>query len=80
VFDEVFRGTNPDDALDITRATLSGPTHFPNAVFFISTHPTQIESPTAGDASAAVGCYRIEGVLTEGTPVFFFNPSAAGRG
>lgn len=30
VFDELFRGTNPDDALDITRATINGLARFPN--------------------------------------------------
>lgn len=72
VFDDLFRGTNPDDALDITRATVSGLARFPNSVFFISTHLTQLESHIVEDALAAVGSYHIGCVLTEGKPVFFY--------
>ncbi|OGX85431.1 MutS-related protein [Hymenobacter glacialis] len=72
VFDELFRGTNPDDALDITRATITGLARFPHSIFFISTHLSQLEPYAANDAQAAVGSYHIDCVLTDGKPVFSY--------
>jgi DNA mismatch repair protein MutS len=43
VFDELFRGTNIEDALEISTATIKGLTHFPNSLFFISTHLHQLK-------------------------------------
>jgi DNA mismatch repair protein MutS len=43
VFDELFRGTNIEDALEISTATLKGLIHFPNSLFFISTHLQQLK-------------------------------------
>ena len=43
VFDELFRGTNIEDALEISSATIKGLTHFPNSIFFISTHLHQLK-------------------------------------
>lgn len=38
VFDELFKGTNVEDALAISQTTLDGLAQFPNAVFVVSTH------------------------------------------
>jgi DNA mismatch repair protein MutS len=43
VFDELFKGTNIDDAQDISLTTINGLTQFKNSYFFISTHLVQIE-------------------------------------
>ncbi|QNE41419.1 hypothetical protein F1C16_18565 [Hymenobacter sp. NBH84] len=71
VFDELFRGTNQDDALDITQATVGGLTRFPRSVFFLSTHLLQLEEqlPPLG---AAVGAYHIDCSIVDGRPVFSY--------
>jgi DNA mismatch repair protein MutS len=43
VFDELFRGTNIEDALEISRATLKGLVKFPRSYFIISTHLHQLK-------------------------------------
>ncbi len=43
VFDELFRGTNIEDALEISTATINGLTKFTNSLFFISTHLHQLK-------------------------------------
>jgi DNA mismatch repair protein MutS len=42
VFDELFRGTNNEDALAISQTTILGLTAFPGCYFFISTHLHQL--------------------------------------
>ena len=52
VFDELFKGTNPDDALEISAATIAGLTRLNNSVFIISTHLhllKKIKENEAGD-------------------------------
>ncbi len=44
VFDELFRGTNIEDALEISTATIKGLVNFPQSLFFISTHLHQLKS------------------------------------
>lgn len=43
VFDELFRGTNIEDALEISRTTLKGLVKFPRSYFIISTHLHQLK-------------------------------------
>ncbi|MES1220593.1 MAG: hypothetical protein ABUT20_34140, partial [Bacteroidota bacterium] len=43
VFDELFRGTNIEDALEISRTTIKGLVNFPDSIFFISTHLHQLQ-------------------------------------
>lgn len=71
VFDELFRGTNVDDALDITQTTLRGLTQFGGSFFFISTHLVQLEEELANVASS-VKKYYIECQLQEGVPRFSY--------
>ncbi|MBC6610427.1 hypothetical protein H8B15_05815 [Hymenobacter sp. BT507] len=71
VFDELFRGTNQDDALDITQATISGLTRFPGSVFFVSTHLLGLEAKLA-PLGAAVGAYCIDCSIANGRPVFSY--------
>ncbi|MDR3711903.1 MAG: hypothetical protein P4L51_03740 [Puia sp.] len=42
VFDELFRGTNPEDALAISATAVTGLTKFLHSYFFISTHLYQL--------------------------------------
>ena len=44
VFDELFRGTNIEDALEISTATIKGLVNFPHSLFFISTHLHQLKN------------------------------------
>lgn len=43
VFDELFRGTNNEDAVEISTATIKGLTKFANSIFFISTHLQELK-------------------------------------
>ncbi|HEY8971690.1 MAG TPA: hypothetical protein VIM64_21460 [Puia sp.] len=69
VFDELFRGTNIDDALAISKMTIRGLTAFQGSFFFISTHLHQLEEVTGMDA---VHACCIECDLEEGRPVFTY--------
>ena len=44
IFDELFKGTNMEDAVQISSATISGLTRFRNSLFFISTHLHQLKN------------------------------------
>lgn len=70
VFDELFRGTNVDDALDITRATVAGLAAFPRSCFLISTHLLQLESQLPAQPGRRTFC--IECTLQNGLPVFSY--------
>ncbi|UYZ65243.1 MutS-related protein [Hymenobacter weizhouensis] len=74
IFDELFRGTNMDDALEITRATVSGLAGFPRSYFFISTHLLQLEQQLPREP--AVRTYCIECILQDGLPVFSYRLQA----
>jgi DNA mismatch repair protein MutS len=43
VFDELFRGTNIEDAVEISTTTIKGLVRFKNSLFFISTHLHQLK-------------------------------------
>jgi DNA mismatch repair protein MutS len=43
IFDELFRGTNTEDALAISKTTILGLTEFRDCYFFISTHLHQLK-------------------------------------
>jgi DNA mismatch repair protein MutS len=71
VFDELFRGTNIEDALEISRATIAGLTRFTNSLFFISTHLHQLrdmEEIKTGEVSS----WFIDCSLNNNTPVFTY--------
>jgi DNA mismatch repair protein MutS len=69
IFDELFRGTNIEDALAISKVTITGLTSFSGSFFFISTHLHQLEQ-VAGD-NVINTCY-IECQLENGMPVFTY--------
>jgi DNA mismatch repair protein MutS len=69
IFDELFRGTNIEDALAISTATILGLTAFSGSFFLISTHLHQLEK-VAGSGSVNACC--IECQLEEGIPVFTY--------
>ncbi|MCW3467897.1 MutS-related protein [Chitinophaga nivalis] len=65
IFDELFRGTNATDAIDISRQTITGLAGFPGSFFVISTHLHELQ-PFTGDTSA----YYIDCVLNGQVPEF----------
>ncbi|TPE44717.1 MutS-related protein [Pontibacter mangrovi] len=69
VFDEIFRGTNIDDALDITRTTVNGLTKYHNSYFFISTHLLQLKDNLVPDG---IRKYNIACELEHGYPRFSY--------
>lgn len=71
VFDELFRGTNIEDALEISTATIKGLTKFHNSYFFISTHLHQLKGMEEIQNDKVSTCY-IECELKDDTPVFTY--------
>ena len=71
VFDELFRGTNIEDALEISTATIKGATRFPQCLFFISTHLHQLRDIAEIKTGKVTTCY-IECELNNDTPYFTY--------
>lgn len=70
IFDELFRGTNPEDALAISRRTIRGLTQFKHSCFFISTHLHQLKESTLADSN--VRTHFIDCQLVRNRPVFTY--------
>ncbi|TYR32192.1 hypothetical protein FXV77_19505 [Sphingobacterium phlebotomi] len=68
IFDEIFKGTNMNDALQITRATTQGLAQFHQSVFFISTHIDELKDM----ASTAVNSYFLDCKVEGGIPRFSY--------
>lgn len=71
VFDELFRGTNIDDALEISCSTLKGMLNFPNSLFFVSSHLhqlTQMEEIESGK----IACMHLDCNLNNESPEFTY--------
>ena len=71
IFDELFRGTNPEDALAISNRTIRGLTQFKHSCFFISTHLHQLKESTLADKN--VHTHFIECQLVRNKPVFTYH-------
>lgn len=71
VFDELFRGTNIEDALEISSTTIRGLTRFKNSLFFISTHLHQLRDMEEIKSGQVTSSY-IECNLDKDTPVFTY--------
>jgi DNA mismatch repair protein MutS len=70
IFDELFRGTNPEDALAISRRTIRGLTRFKDSCFFISTHLHQLKESTIAERD--VHTHYIDCQLVKNKPVFTY--------
>lgn len=70
IFDELFRGTNVEDALAISRTTIKGLTRFENSCFFISTHLHQLREIAASNNK--ISTRFIECQLIDEKPVFTY--------
>lgn len=78
IFDELFRGTNVEDALAISKTTILGLSGFAGSCFFISTHLHQLKEtlglergPEAND-DRNIDTRYIECRLEKGVPVFTY--------
>jgi len=71
VFDELFRGTNIEDALEISTATIKGLCNFPRSLFFISTHLHQLKEIEEVQTKKVTTLY-IDCELKNDTPVFTY--------
>lgn len=71
VFDELFRGTNIEDALEISAATISGLNKFSGSLFLISTHLHQLRQMEEIKANKITTC-SIDCKLENGIPVFTY--------
>ncbi|MBB4804511.1 DNA mismatch repair protein MutS [Flavobacterium nitrogenifigens] len=68
VFDELFSGTNIEDAFEICLTTINGLTLYPNSYFFISTHIQGLKDLT----STAVSTYYLDCELIDNAPAFTY--------
>jgi len=69
VFDEIFKSTNTQDALEITNLTIAGLSKFQNSVFFISTHLHELKNILDFDQVMPV---NLECSFSEGLPYFSY--------
>jgi len=73
VFDEIFRGTNVDDALDITQTTVNGLARIKKSFFLISTHMLQLDGQLGCDPNMRIKKCYIECILDNGSPKFSYH-------
>ncbi|MBC9929771.1 MutS-related protein [Chitinophaga qingshengii] len=69
VFDELFCGTNIDDAIDITCTAVKGLANFKGSFFMISTHLYQLDELLPQDCFAA---YQLEAMMEAGMPRYTY--------
>lgn len=69
VFDELFRGTNMEDALEIVKTTIHGLSKFSRSLFIISTHLHQLKQLID---TTTVSPYYIDCTINEGKPIFTY--------
>jgi len=68
VFDELFSGTNVEDALEICTRTINGVSLYSNSYFLISTHIQELKDVT----SEAVSTYYLDCELIDNIPTFTY--------
>lgn len=75
VFDELFRGTNIEDALEISTTSIKGLVKFTNSLFFISTHLHQLKDMEEIKNGKVDTCF-IECELKNNIPAFTYKLKA----
>jgi DNA mismatch repair protein MutS len=68
IFDELFRGTNPEDAFAISQTTITGLTRFSGSYFLISTHLQQLKDTLP----PSIATSYIECILENNHPRFTY--------
>ena len=71
VFDELFKGTNIEDAVQISSSTVAGLPGFSDSYFFISTHLHQLQELEEVQ-SKKVDCYYLDCNVKNDTPAFTY--------
>jgi DNA mismatch repair protein MutS len=71
VFDELFRGTNNEDAVEISATTIKGLTKFKNSIFFISTHLQELKEIDEVKEKK-IATFYIDCVLKDNNPEFTY--------
>lgn len=71
VFDELFRGTNNEDAVEISATTIKGLTKFKNSIFFISTHLQELKE-IAEVKEKKIATFYIDCELKDKNPIFTY--------
>jgi DNA mismatch repair protein MutS len=71
VFDELFRGTNIEDAIQISTTTINGLSKLKNSFFFISTHLHQLKE-IEQVKTKQVDSYYVECIIQNNTPIFSY--------
>ncbi len=71
IFDELFKGTNIEDAVEISKATLNGLARLKSSSFFISTHLHQLKDVKAVVEKNIDTCY-VDCTVNNGIPVFTY--------
>lgn len=71
IFDELFRGTNIDDALEISKTTLKGMLNFPDSLFFVSSHLHQLITMDEIQ-SGKIACHYLDCDLQNDNPTFTY--------
>ncbi|WPV68586.1 MutS-related protein [Chitinophaga sp. LS1] len=66
IFDEIFRGTNIDDAMEVTFTTIKGLSQFRQCHFIISTHLYQLQGLLPPELYEP---YQLRAGIQEGVPV-----------
>ena len=66
VFDELFSGTNVEDAIEICTTTINGVSAYSNSYFFISTHIQELKDLT----NNTISTYYLDCELIDNAPVF----------
>ncbi|WNH10393.1 MutS-related protein [Thalassobellus suaedae] len=68
VFDELFSGTNVEDAFEICKTTINGLSKYENSYFLISTHIQELKNVSKDQISN----YYIDCELIDGKPTFTY--------
>ncbi len=71
VFDELFNGTNVQDAFDILTTTIKGLSKFKDSIFFISTHLQQLKELQHLNNSN-VSTFYIDCEMIDNSPIFTY--------
>ncbi len=70
-FDELFRGTNNEDAVEISATTIKGLTKFRNSIFFISTHLQELKE-LYEVKEQKISTFYIDCELKDNNPIFTY--------
>ncbi|OJV19044.1 MAG: DNA mismatch repair protein MutS [Dyadobacter sp. 50-39] len=77
VVDELFRGTNQEDALHCSKTVLDGFSNFDGSFFLVSTHIHELITHYAGHSRISFRCFRTHIIENQFHNTFKIEPGAA---